>query len=199
MIPLILVAVLGFRSIVEKQTSSQLKKTSTLVVLTLIIWLSLNAKFVKEIVGSRTLYSFDAEDKLVKMSNLLNDVTVRGKILVFFAGTLPYYYNGYAIDALGKTDKYIAYLAPDYNVAWHGMKGVPGHAKHSMAYSMQQSPDFLQFLTFFGDDYSQIAEESYVAILYKGKIACVKDSSPNIRWELVQRVGSCLSHVDDMF
>lgn len=196
MIPLVLVAVLGFRSIFEKFTLPQFKKTSTLIVLTLLIWISLNGAFRREVFGK--LYAFDLGDHLVKMSNLLNDVMVDGQILVFWAGTLPYYYNGYAIDALGKTDKYIASLPPDYSVAANGMKGLPGHAKHSMAYSMQKNPDFLQLLSFFGDDYSRIAEESYVAIEYKGKIACVKNSSTHIRWELVQRVGSCLSHENDL-
>jgi hypothetical protein len=90
-------------------------------------------------------------------------------------------------------------LSPNYNVEFNGMHGVPGHSKYSLKYSISKGPDFVQRLSWVGEDLSPLADENYVAIMYKGEIACVKKSSTHIRWELVEQVGSCLTHKNGLF
>ncbi|MBI3901742.1 MAG: hypothetical protein HY306_02165 [Nitrosomonadales bacterium] len=197
-IPLVMVAMLGLERAIEKLKQSEeiavLIRSATVVV----IITALNWSFTGELFKGKP-FLFASEEKLVRMSNLLNDVMPESRILVIYAGVLPYYYNGYAIDALGKTDKYIARLPPDYNAAWNGMRGVPGHSKHSLQYDVDNKhPDFLQYLSWGKDNISSFADANFVAIVYKGQVACIRKNAPNVKWNLVQEIGPCSTYKNSL-
>lgn len=197
-IPFVMVAVLGLKSIIEALRIS--RKTALLVSTTppLIISVMLNGAFFREMFEGKP-FDFAAGERLIQMSNALNEVVPQSRILVFWSGNMPYYYNGYAIDALGKSDKYIASLPPDYTVTWNGIRGMPGHAKYSLQYDMiQKSPDFLQLLSWNGKDILQYTNTNFVAVSYKEKILCIRDKSTRVRWDLVQRLGSCSEYRNQM-
>lgn len=198
MIPLVTVAVLGLKGVIESLkfsrkitllTSPPLK--SLLLIASLSVWLMLNNAFFPEIFRGKP-FDFAAGERLIQMANVLNDVLPQSRILVFWAGSMPYYYNGYSIDALGKSDKYIASLPPDYTVTWNGIRGMPGHAKYSLQYDMAyKSPDFLQLTSWNGKDILRYTDANFVAVSYKERVLCIRDGAGHIRWDLVQRLGSC--------
>lgn len=71
----------------------------------------------------------------------------KSKIAVFWAGTIPYYMpEYYAVDFLGKSDKYIASLADRGGPSWGGMKTVPGHNKYDLNWTLDTYfPDWIQY------------------------------------------------------
>ena len=197
-IPLIIVGVLELNCLMESLHLPKIEKWIGSVVAPVLIIALLDYAFVGEMFRGKP-YQFAQGEKLVHISNLLDDVLVDGRILVFWSGIIPYYYDHYAIDALGKTDKYIASLPPNYDVNWSGMRGVPGHAKHSLAYSLNKDPDFLQYLRWYGDYIGSDADRHFVAINYKGTIACLKRDSEHVRWNLVEKVGLCSQYTEKLF
>ena len=71
----------------------------------------------------------------------LNSTLNKGaSVGVFYAGSIPFYTDFYAVDFLGRCDPYIADLEPDMSgiVAWNGLKSVPGHNKYDLYYSILQ-------------------------------------------------------------
>lgn len=195
-LPLVLMGFVGLKRIGDQVAR---KRTYVGTAGAMILAVSLNWQFRDELFKGKP-YAFQPLDNLVKMSDLLNEVLEHGSVLVFWAGVLPYYYDGYAIDALGKSDKRLASMKPDLEVVWSGMLGVPGHAKHSLQYSLvEKSPDFIQHFKWFGDDYSNFVGQKYVAVKYKNKIACLKKGSSKVRWELVEVLGKCTDYEKEMF
>jgi len=116
-----------------------------------------------------------------------------GSALVYWSGALPYFWQGRAIDALGKANSYIAHLPPHDLPAFLGMKGVPGHAKYDLAYSIKKlQPDFIEAGKFGADDQSRFVTEHYIDVLYKGEHLCVKKNSLYVDWRKVLEGGPCL-------
>lgn len=115
-----------------------------------------------------------------------------GTVLVYWSGALPYYWQGRAIDALGKSNSYIAHLPPHILPAFLGMKGVPGHSKYDLAYSIGElQPDYIEGEKFGADDQSRFVAQHYVNVLYKGEHLCMKKNSPYVDWKEVLRGGPC--------
>ncbi len=151
---------------------------------------AMNARFVKEIVGLKQPYTIDSNEENLSAALALRQVLEpKATVLAFWAGTIPYYWGGKAIDPLGKSDGYIARLAVDQSVAWNGMKGVPGHAKYDFRHSVVEAkPDYVQFPSYGGQ---KIISEDYVSVSYKGLTLCLRKKSSLVRWSMVNVGGEC--------
>ncbi|MBU0518953.1 hypothetical protein KKA00_11205, partial [bacterium] len=88
---------------------------------------------------SGTLFSRDADKGNVEIGLLLNKNTPEGtKVADFWAGSVFYFSERYAIDLLGKSDKHIAHQSAKENSL------LPGHNKFDFNYSLGEiEPDFI--------------------------------------------------------
>ena len=114
--------------------------------------------------------------------------TTRATIAVIWAGTLPYYSGRPAIDLLGKSDPYIAHLAPDLSgdIAWNGMTSVPGHNKYDLRYSiLRLRPTYTQTLIWGRQDLTKSAA-MYRWFSYRGVRLLLDTTSHDVRWPLVK-------------
>jgi hypothetical protein len=109
---------------------------------------------------------------------------------VFWGGVIPYYSDRYAVDFLGKSDKYIARLDPDLSgkVGWDGMKSVPGHNKYDLYYSIKLlKPTYVQSFYWGKQNISKWGRENYVRVVYRGPNGEITlkllKNSPSVIWE----------------
>jgi hypothetical protein len=126
----------------------------------------------------------------VEMAIALNEITDEDATIgVYWAGTLPYYLDRYAIDFLGKSDKYIANLPPDMSgqSAGFGMNSIPGHNKHDLNYSIKTLlPTFVEEFDYGTEKLSGWGEAHYVRVKYgDAKLYLLKDS-PHVHWEKIK-------------
>jgi len=108
-----------------------------------------NLFFSLEIVFLKKPYQTVANQTNINDAIALSHLTTAEATLgVFWAGSIPYYTGRVSADFLGKTDKHIAQLNPDLSEpAWHGMRGVPGHNKYDLNYSIKlKQPTYVQTL-----------------------------------------------------
>jgi hypothetical protein len=111
----------------------------------------------------------------------------------FWAGAIPYFWNGPAHDPLGKSDKRIAQMPGKRLPAWNGMNGVPGHNKYDLDYSIAAlRPDYIQYWKWGNQDFSAYVKDHYVEIRYGNLFACLLRNSPRVRWESVEITGDCV-------
>jgi arabinofuranosyltransferase len=106
------------------------------------------------------------------------------------AGAIPYYSRRPAVDFLGKSDSYIAHLAPDFSgtVAAYGTSSLPGHNKYDLAYSIGElRPDYVETLRYGKQDFSEMLGQDYVLIVYRGKGLTLKKSSREVLWEEIDK------------
>jgi hypothetical protein len=112
------------------------------------------------------------------------------KIGVFWAGLIPYYTDRYAIDFLGKSDKYIAELYPRLpsKIVWFKRITYPGHNKYDLRYSIRElKPTYIQ--RFYWDQQSvrYYAIKHYVRFEYRdinGTITLILEKdSPDVYWD----------------
>lgn len=154
-----------------------------------------NAPFAREISLVWRPYQADGLDLRARIALTLKEITLPGaSILTFWAGALPYFSELRALDALGKMDTHIAKLEPDLNIAWSGMRGVPGHDKYELDYSIGKlRPDYLEQWSWFGNDaQTELVRTQYQAVEYRGFLFCVRTASEFIDWEkVVRREGGC--------
>jgi len=110
-----------------------------------------------------------------------------------WAGTIPYYTGLYAVDFLGKSDPWIARLAPDLSgaVSWGGMSSVPGHNKYDLTYSIgTRRPTYTQVLRWGSQDVSGLLDSTYVKVYvrFPGRetipLFLLRDS-PHVVWSRV--------------
>lgn len=117
----------------------------------------------------------------------LNDLTDADATLgVFWAGTIPYYADRYAIDYLGKADPVIARRPPDLSgaVSLFGMTSWVGHNKYDLDYSLKQRrPTYTQYHTWWEADESAWVAEHYTQIEYRRVRLYLLTGSPHVRWE----------------
>ncbi len=180
---------------VLKRASEHIRPIVFLIALcaTFVVCIATNRAFLRQIVGLDLPYSVSANRINIATAIALRDVLQpNAMVLSFWAGALPYYWGGNAIDPLGKADTYIARLPVDLSISAFGMKGLPGHAKYDFNHSVVQArPDYIQNI---GPWYiaSAIAiDKQYVRADYKGVSLCLRIGSPLVRWSMVDVMGSC--------
>lgn len=151
--------------------------------------------FEEQLIRRSLLYSFASQKPQVDFAIKLNKISNENiKLGLFWAGTIPYYTHGYTIDFLGKCDNYISTLKPDESISWNGMKGVPGHSKYNLNYSIKTlEPDWIENYKWGKDNLIDYVSKNYVKLEYDNNIldGCFKNNSKNIYWEKVNIIGNC--------
>ena len=115
---------------------------------------------------------------------------------VFYAGSIPFYTDFYAMDFFGKSDPGIASLQPDKSgaVSWGGLGSVPGHNKYDLNYSiLERMPTYVQGLKWGRQDVTERALKLYDPVrvdfptwFYSGNDVLLRKGSPLVRWELAK-------------
>ena len=159
------------------------------VTLTLIGLTLANRAFLPEITLS--IKPYQAEDNRINVNTAIalglltsSDATIG----VFWAGTIPYFADRQAIDFLGKSDRYIAQLAPDVSgdIGWNGMTSIPGHNKYDLNYSIKTlQPTYAQDLHWGSQDLTEWGDSHYVMVRYKGISLFLLKDSPFVFWDKV--------------
>ena len=155
----------------------------------------MNYKFLPEMSLIKPAFNTEYHEGMVATAVALNNICRSdATIAVTWAGIIPYYTGLYAIDMLGKNDKYIATLPPMINKdgagLWHYR---PGHNRFDLNYSIaSKMPDYFQtYWVSFGNppqDVGYLLEKAYrrVDLKYRDKLAIplfLKRNSPRIRWD----------------
>lgn len=152
-------------------------------------------RFVREQIYGKDLYSFAYQKKLAQVAFDLNSIaTKNATVAVFWAGTIPYYFEGVAIDMLGKSDKKISHMSPSRVPAFSRMEGVPGHSKYDLNYSIRElQPDWIQGFYWENQNLNDFASINYVKISYNNRSmeGCFKKDSNNIVWKKVEILSAC--------
>lgn len=151
--------------------------------LTLLVLIQANWLFLPEVAFVLEAHHVAANRGNVNHAVAINHLTTPDATVgVIWAGSIPYYTGRLAIDFLGKADKHVARLAPDLSEpAWYGMRGVPGHNKYDLHYSIKQKkPTYVQDLKWGQQDISTWAEDKYVEVEYKGIRLYLDKDSPAV-------------------
>ncbi len=161
-----------------------------LAVFSLATVVSVNARFAREFALMELPYQNNYAHAHVETAIALNELTDEDATIgVFWAGSLPYYLDRYAIDFLGKSDKYVANLPPDMSgqSAGFGMTSIPGHNKYDLTYSIQTLlPTYVEEFNYGAEQLEGWAHGYYVRVKYgKAKLYLLKDS-PNVKWDKVK-------------
>jgi hypothetical protein len=144
-----------------------------------------NAGFISEMTLLQKPYTTGALNSQINVAIALAHLTTTDATVgVFWAGTIPYYTGRVAMDFLGKSDKHIARMAPDLSQpTWAGMKGVPGHNKYDLDYSIKAlQPTYLQNFRWGRQDLSDWVKSQYIDVEYKGKHLLLLKESGAVLW-----------------
>lgn len=164
--------------------------TQVLVVsLTLAGLVFINRQFLSKIPLFTKPWETRVNEIRVNTAIALNQLTTReATIGVYAAGSIPYFVDRWAIDFLGKSDRYIAQLPPDVSgsVAWSGMNSVPGHNKYDLNYSIKiLQPTYVEEFQWGAQDLSQWSEGQYVKVEYQGISLFLLKGSPLVYWNKI--------------
>ncbi|MDH5506085.1 MAG: hypothetical protein OEZ02_02560 [Anaerolineae bacterium] len=149
----------------------------------------MNTPFRTEIIFWERPYLATWNEKNINLALALNRVLEEdASIGVMAAGTVPYYTDRYAIDLLGKNDKYIAGLPPDISgtISWLGMNSVPGHNKYDLEYSIKVlKPTWLSTSKYGSQDLEAWVKEYYEPVLFGpyNQGSWVLKGSDQVCWE----------------
>jgi hypothetical protein len=154
---------------------------------TILLLLSLNSRFLEEVVFLELPYKAEANRSHVDVALSINALTTEDATVgVIQAGIIPYYTSRYAVDFLGKNDPYIASLPPDMSgaVSWYGMSSVPGHNKYDLEYSIHQRlPTYVEGFSWGSQDLTYVFEALYVEVSLPGPDPAFRRGDPAVRWE----------------
>lgn len=127
-----------------------------------------------------------------------------GSYAVVWAGIIPYFAGGEAIDLLGKNDRYIAHLPmrPNTSAIRPDFYFYPGHQKYDYAYSIEQlQPDaIIQFWSLDPEPPDQpltpvpwiarpYVDGKYVRADFGNLIMYFREDSDRVRWDAIERLG----------
>lgn len=171
---LVLVSAAGLDVFLLRHAPNRLARLAIITAITTIGFLNINKRSLDEIFFEKP-YTYFRQGEHVKTALALKTFAPSARIMVFWAGTLPYYFGGYAIDALGKADAVVARLPINRKVIWAGMEGVPGHAKHDLTFSAQdRNADFIQYTEWYGDHVSSDVLSDFASVEINGQKLCVR-------------------------
>ena len=187
---LIILFIIALDIVVIKVSKTGTFRIKIRVILLMLIGLALaNSKFLREIMFLNTTPQASANHYNVNTAITLDQlITKDSTIGVYWAGSIPYFSGRKAVDFLGKSDRYVAHLAPDLSgsIAYAGMSSVPGHNKYDLNYSIKSlKPTFVQGFTWGTQDLSEWAETHYVAVEYNDVRLFLLKDSPSVLWEMI--------------
>jgi arabinofuranosyltransferase len=161
-----------------------------MVLLSSLAIISINIAFLPEIALRVRPYTVEENIIMVNRAIAISDITTSDATVgVFYAGAIPYYTGLRGIDFLGKSDRYIAALAPDLSgsVSWYGLRSVPGHNKYDLYYSIVELlPTYIQGTNWGAQDVTENVEQRYIEVQYKGINLLLKKNDPNVLWDKVE-------------
>ncbi|HEY60088.1 MAG TPA: hypothetical protein G4N92_05330 [Anaerolineae bacterium] len=159
------------------------------ILLTLIGLIFANKLFLPQISLLVKPYTANDNENNVNTAIAVSDLTTSGATVgVYWAGSIPYFTGRRAIDFLGKSDRYIAHLPPDFNenVSWPRMQSVPGHNKYDLNYSIKTlQPTFVQGFRWGVQDLSEWGNTHYIKVEYYGISLCFLKDSPSVFWSKI--------------
>jgi len=189
---LIVLAIDGAALLSEKLIVAEapLGRNSQKVVLCSMVMLwalfTLNDKFLDEQCLLRNPFDVDGNIENVNVAYALKKCTTADATVgVFWAGSIPFYSERYAVDFLGKCDKQVARLKPDLTgaVAWAGMRSVPGHNKYNLNYSiLEKRPTYVQNFNTRWGNLSEYGSNNYVRVECDGAKLWLLRDSPSVKW-----------------
>jgi hypothetical protein len=150
-----------------------------------------NDRFEEEITFEREPSLVKYHPRQVGVALALSEIALPGATVgVSWAGTVPYYSEIEGVDFLGKTDRHVASLEPDFSralgSALAGMRYLPGHAKYDLEYSIGKlKPTYVQFDKWGRDDMRKFVRKHYKYVAAGGVPFRVLRDSPHIRWDKV--------------
>lgn len=165
-------------------------RSAAIFLLPLVCVCAADIRFAPEIFLLKFPYQNDYARAHVEVAIALDELTDRDATIgVYWGGTLPYYLDRYAIDFLGKSDKYVASLPPDMTgqSAGFGMTSIPGHNKHDLNYSIKKLlPTYVEEFDYGTEKLETWARDYYVRVKYgEAKLYLLKDS-PRVKWSKVK-------------
>ncbi len=128
---------------------------------------------------------------MVQASTLLDTITTPdARVLVAFAGALPYFSDRCFIDLLGKNDKTVARMEARATVDPNGKTTyTPGHSKWNYSYSIGElQPDVIFQLWIASDEARPFLDARYCAVELQHRTVYLRRGSRAIRWETVERM-----------
>jgi hypothetical protein len=162
------------------------------VLLTLLMLAVLNLDFWPELTLVTRPYEAKSNQNHVNTAIAINNLTTaEATIGVSSAGTVPYYSDRFAIDFLGKSDKYIARLPPDLTGTAHYYKmlSLPGHNKYDLNYSIKTlRPTYVQIAGWGNQILDDWVEARYVTVNYKGVKLYLRKDSEDVLWDIVDQL-----------
>jgi arabinofuranosyltransferase len=163
--------------------------TRLLGILTAASIVSMNVIFTPQILLRQYWYPEDFYPLRANAAVAINEITTQdASVGVLAAGVVPYYTGREAFDFLGRSDNYIARLAPDLSgaVAWNGMYSVPGHNKYDLTYSIEQlQPTYIDTSHWGRQDLTDWVSAHYEWVTYKGVSLWLKRGAPEVKWGLL--------------
>jgi len=144
-------------------------------------------------------YTTEANTQNVKTAYAIRNLTREtASVGVFWAGSIPFYSERYAVDFLGKSDPQIANRPPDLSgsISWSGMFSVPGHNKYDLTASIiERKPTYIQGTRWGRDDVTEWASNHYVSVSHFGVTLLLLKNSPDVLWERVESIANKASEV----
>jgi arabinofuranosyltransferase len=135
-----------------------------------------NLRYFSEIVHG-TPQSFAVQAKMIDKAIAARELLPPGSSHhAFWAGTYGALVDGPVIDALGKSDAYIARLPVDRGVSWSRMSGVPGHAKYDLERTIVRArPDVLpDYLAWGRQSPQREVEAGWRLVRWRGIALCIR-------------------------
>jgi arabinofuranosyltransferase len=150
------------------------------------LW-SVNSRFLPEIAMLQEAYDTAFNENRVNTALAIEQVTAPDATVgVFGAGTIPYYSGRPAIDFLGKSDRRIARVAPEFSGMVSGNESMvyePGHNKFDLEYSIKQlKPTYVEGFRWHGQNVVGWAKSEYVRVKYEGVPLYLLKDSGNVHW-----------------
>jgi hypothetical protein len=127
---------------------------------------------------------------MVHASALLDTITApEARILVTFAGALPYFSNRCFLDLLGKSDKTVARMEARATIDPKGKTTfTPGHSKWNYSYSIGElHPDVVFQLWVASDEARPFLDANYRAVELQHRTVYLRRGSRAIHWDIVER------------
>jgi arabinofuranosyltransferase len=179
----------SFENIIGNGSKNTLNFIFVLTLAILSIY-GMDKRFFEEMTFQTYPIAVERGFKHIETAIALDEITTPDATIgVFYAGALPYYLDRYAIDFLGKSDKYIANLEPDTSgaVAWNGMTSVPGHNKYDLEYSIQNlRPTYVEQFYWGNQEVVGWAEDNYSRVKYNDIGLYLLKDSPYVYWDKIK-------------
>jgi hypothetical protein len=161
------------------------ENTVVLAVLVITLW-NLNAAFLPEMLLRALPYDVSFNQRAVNVGLALEQVTTGSATVgVFRAGAIPYFSERRGVDFLGKSDPYIARLAPDLSGASgrFGMRATPGHSKYDLNYSiLHLRPTYVERVQRGRQDTEPMASQLYTRAFYRAVRLNLLMRSRDVLW-----------------